>query len=57
MGPDGQVSCTAGCGWGFEADLIPVHSPMVSRTKTIHPIPIHRFTEVFSARMSRTKVT
>ena len=43
MGPDGQVSWTAGCGWGFEADLIPVHSPMASRTRTIHPIPIHRF--------------
>jgi hypothetical protein len=31
MGPAGQVSCTAGCGWGFEAaaDLIPLHSPMM----------------------------
>ena len=27
MGPAGQVSCTAGRGWGFVADLIPVHSP------------------------------
>ena len=44
MGPAGQVSCTAGCGWGFEADLIPAHSPMINRTVMIHPIPIHRFT-------------
>ncbi len=44
MGPAGQVGCTAGCGWGFEADLIPVHSPMMSRARMIHPIPIHRFT-------------
>ena len=45
MGPAGQVSCTAGCGWGFDADadLIPVHSPTMSRTRMIHPIPIHRF--------------
>jgi hypothetical protein len=45
MGPGGQVSCTAGCGWGwgFEVDLIPAHSPMMSRTMTIHPIPIRRF--------------
>ena len=39
MGPAGQVGCTAGCGWGFEADLIPAHSPMMSRTRMIHPIP------------------
>ena len=44
MGPAGQVSCTPGRGWGFEADLIPVHSPMMSRTRMIPPIPIHRFT-------------
>ena len=44
MDPDGQGGCTAGCGWGFEADLIPAHSPMMSRT-TIDPSnpnpPIH----------------
>ena len=44
MGPAGQVSCVAGGGWGFEADLIPAHSPMLSKTTMIHPIPIHRFT-------------
>ena len=46
MGPVGQSGGggPAGCGWGFEADLIPVHSPMMSRTRMIHPIPIHRFT-------------
>ena len=45
MGPAGQVSCTAGCGWEFEADadLIPVHSPTMSRTRMIHLIPSHRF--------------
>jgi len=31
MGPAGQVSCVAGGGWGFEADVIPAHSPMLSR--------------------------
>ena len=40
MGPAGQ----GGCGGGFEADLIPAHSPMMSRTRMIDPIPIHRFT-------------
>jgi len=44
MGPAGQVSCVAGGGWGFEADVIPAHSPMLSRARTIHPIPIRRFT-------------
>jgi hypothetical protein len=44
VGPAGQVSCIAGCGWGFEADLIPAHSPMMSRTTMIDPIPNHRFT-------------
>jgi hypothetical protein len=41
MGPAGQVSCTAGCGWAFEADadLIPAHSPMMSRARMIHPGP------------------
>jgi hypothetical protein len=37
MGPAGQVGSTPGCGWGFEADLIPVHSPMMSRARMIHP--------------------
>lgn len=47
MGPGGQVSCPAGCGWGFEADagLIPTHSPMMSRTRMTHPIPTHRFAD------------
>jgi hypothetical protein len=45
MGPVGQGGGgPAGCRWGFEADLIPVHRPMMSRTRMIHPIPIHRFT-------------
>jgi len=43
MGPAGHVSCVAGGGWGFEADLIPAHSPMLSRTRKTHPIPSHRF--------------
>jgi len=43
MGPAGQVSCTAGCAWWFESDLIPAQSPMMSTTRMIHPIPIHRF--------------
>jgi hypothetical protein len=43
-GPAGQFGSTPGCGWGFEADLIPAHSPMMSRTTMIHPTPIHRFT-------------
>jgi hypothetical protein len=51
--PAGQVSCTAGCGWGFEADLIPAHSPMMSRTRTIPPIPIRRFTG-FLGRLRRS---
>lgn len=34
MAPVGQTSGLAGCGWGFEADLIPAHSPMMSRTRT-----------------------
>ena len=45
MLPVGQFSCPGGCGWGFEADLIPTHSPMMSRTRMIDPIPnppIHR---------------
>jgi hypothetical protein len=42
MGPAGQVGCTPPGGWGF-ADLIPAQSPMMSRIRTIHPIPIHRF--------------
>jgi hypothetical protein len=43
MGPVGQGGGggPAGCGWGLEADLIPAHRPMMSRTRTI---PIHRFT-------------
>ena len=46
MGPVGHSGGggPAGCGWGFEADLIPAHRPMVSRTRMIHPIPIRRFT-------------
>jgi len=44
MPPVGQTSGPAGCGWGLEAGLIPAHSPMVSRTRTSPPIPIHRFT-------------
>jgi hypothetical protein len=44
MAPVGQFSGPPGGGWGFEADLIPTHSPMMSRTKRIHPVPIHRFT-------------
>ena len=44
MGPVGQVSGTAGCGWGVEADLIPIHSPMTSRTRMIYATPIPRFT-------------
>ena len=54
MGPGGQVSCTAGCGWGFEADadLIPAHSPMLSRTRMIPPIPIHRFLGFRAARVA-----
>lgn len=44
MPPVGQTSGPAGRGWGFEAGLIPAHSPMVSRTRTSPPIPIHRFT-------------
>jgi hypothetical protein len=45
MGPVGQGGGgPAGCRWGFEADLIPAHRPMMSRTRMIHPIPIHRFT-------------
>jgi hypothetical protein len=42
MGPVGQGGGgPAGCGWGLEADLIPAHRPMMSRTRTIQPIPIH----------------
>jgi hypothetical protein len=44
MGPAGQVGCPAGCGRGLEADLIPAHSPMMSRIMMTHPIPIRRFT-------------
>lgn len=47
MGPVGQGGGgPAGCGWGFEADadLTPAHSPMMNRTRMIHPIPIRRFT-------------
>jgi len=46
MAPVGQSGGggPAGCGWGLEADLIPAHRPMMSRTRTIPPIPIHRFT-------------
>jgi hypothetical protein len=44
MGPVGKVSGTVGCGWGFEADLIPTLSPMTSRTKMVHATPIPRFT-------------
>ena len=38
MGPAGQVSWVAG-GWGVEADPIPAHSPMPSRTRKTHPNP------------------
>jgi hypothetical protein len=44
MPPAGQFGGPAGCGWGVEADLIPAHSPMMSRTTMTDPIPIHRFT-------------
>jgi hypothetical protein len=38
MGPVGQGGGgPAGCRWGFEADLIPAHRPMMSRTRMIHP--------------------
>jgi hypothetical protein len=43
MGPAGQVSWVAGGGWGVEADPIPAHSPMLSRTRKTDPIPSHRF--------------
>jgi hypothetical protein len=46
MGPVGQGGGggPAGCGRGFETDLIPAHSPMMSRARTMHPIPIRRST-------------
>jgi hypothetical protein len=43
MGPEGQVSCTPPGGWGFEASF-PAHSPMMSRTRMIHPVTAHERT-------------
>ena len=40
MPPVGQLgSGLAGCGWGFEAGLIPAHRPMMSRTRMNPPNP------------------
>ena len=45
MPPVGQFrSGLAGCGWEFEAGLIPAYRPMMNRTRMTPPIPIHRFT-------------
>jgi hypothetical protein len=49
MGPAGQVSCTPPGGWGSEASF-PAHSPMMSRTRMIHPIPAHERTGFLGGR-------
>ena len=49
MGPAGQVSCTPPRGGGFEASF-PAHSPMMSRTRMIHPIPAHECTGFLGGR-------
>jgi len=49
MGPAGQVSCTPPGGWGFEASF-PAHSPMMSRTRMIHPILAHECTGFLGGR-------
>lgn len=52
MGPAGQPTCTPPGGWGFEASL-PAHSPMMSRTRMINPIPARECTGFLGGRWKR----